>query len=220
MKHATDITVVLDRSGSMEQIKSDAIGAFNEFLSDQKHRPGECHLALVQFDHEYEVVYGGQPIANVPRLTTETYKPRGSTALLDAIGRTIDATGARLSALSEAERPDQVVLVILTDGLENASTDYSRERVFAMIQTQRDIYGWTFLFLAANQDAIAVGGAMGIGAAHSLDFQATGGGVRAAVRSLSRAVSDLRATGSAQFTDEDRQEARSSSPSGKKRKVH
>ena len=188
MKHKTDVTVILDRSGSMEAIASDVIGGFNQFLTDQQRQPGECRLTLVQFDDQYEVVYLARPIADASRLTAKTFEPRGSTALLDAIGRTIDTTGARLAALPEEERPNRVLLVIITDGEENASVDYTRDRVFNMISSQQDVYGWSFLFLAANQDAIAEAATVGIAAQQSLNFAATGAGIRAASLAMSDAV--------------------------------
>ncbi|MEO8260853.1 MAG: vWA domain-containing protein [Acidobacteriota bacterium] len=197
MKHETDVTVILDRSGSMETIASDVIGGFNQFLTDQQRQDGDCRLTLVQFDDRYEVVYLARPIAGASRLTAETFEPRGSTALLDGIGRTIDETGARLAAMPEPERPDRVLLVIITDGAENASVVYTRERVFGLISSQRDVYGWSFLFLAANQDAIAEAATVGIGAQQSMNFAATGAGIRAAAQSMSAAVSSLRATGTA-----------------------
>jgi hypothetical protein len=140
VKRATDVTVILDRSGSMEAIASDVIGGFDRFLADQSGQPGECNLTLVQFDDRYEVVYGVQPIEKAPRLTSTTFQPRGSTALLDAIGRTIDATGARLAEMPEEGCPDRILIVIITDGLDNASTDFTPERVFSMISTQQDVY--------------------------------------------------------------------------------
>ena len=211
MKRATDVTVILDRSGSMEAIASDVIGGFNRFLADQSGQPGECNLTLVQFDDKYEVVYVEQPIGEAPRLTEATFLPRGCTALLDAIGRTIDSTGLRLAALPEDERPQRVLLVIITDGLENASTDFTSERVFSMISTQQDVYQWSFLFLAANQDAIAEAAKVGIGAQQSLNFAATRAGVAEASLSLSEAVSTLRASGEAGFTN---------AATSRKRKVH
>ena len=215
MKHASDITVILDRSGSMEAIQSDVIGGFNQFLRDQQHQPNECWLTLVQFDDHYETVYAHSRIDQAPALTQATYQPRGTTALLDAIGRTIDATGRRLSALPESDRPDRVLLVIITDGLENASTDYSRAQIFQMISTQRDVYNWSFLFLAANQDAIAEGAKVGIGAQQAMNFDASVAGVRLASVAMSRAVSSFRATGSAELTD-----ASSAKPRTKKKAVH
>lgn len=195
MKHATDVTVILDRSGSMEAIASDVIGGFNHFVRDQQAQPGECRLSLAQFDNEYEVVYAGRPIGDVPALTADVYQPRGSTALLDAMGRTIDATGRRLGELPETERPDHVVIVTITDGLENASTDYTRKRVFDMISTQQTMYQWAFLFLAANQDAIAEGAKLGMAARQSLNFAATGAGIRQAHAIMSSRVSAMRSTG-------------------------
>lgn len=200
MKNETDVTVILDRSGSMEGIASDVIGGFNQFLTTQQRQPGDCRLTLVQFDDHYEVVYLARPIADASRLTAKTFEPRGSTALLDAMGRTIDATGARLATLAEAERPNRVLLVIITDGEENASVEYTRDRVFEMISSQQDVYGWSFLFLAANQDAIAAAAAVGIGAQQSLNFAATGAGIRSASLSMSDAVSSLRSTGNTAFS--------------------
>ena len=197
MKHETDVTVILDRSGSMEAIASDVIGGFNQFLTKQRRQRGDCRLTLVQFDDEYEVAYLARPIADASRLTAKTFEPRGSTALLDAIGRTIVTTGARLAALPEADRPNRVLLVIITDGEENASVEYTRDQVFTMISSQQDVYGWSFLFLAANQDAISEAAKVGIGAQQSLNFAATGAGIRAASLSMSDAVSSFRSTGNA-----------------------
>lgn len=157
----TDVTVLLDRSGSMQSIKTDTEGGFNAFVEDQKRLPGECRLTLVQFDNEYEFVYRGVPVADVAPLNL---MPRGGTALLDAIGRSISETGERLAKLPEHQRPQNVVFVIITDGQENASREYGRERVFAMVKHQSSKYNWQFIYLGANQDAIAVGGSFGVNA--------------------------------------------------------
>jgi hypothetical protein len=212
MKHEADITVILDRSGSMASIASDVVGGFNHFVTDQRGQPGDCRLTLVRFDHDYEVAYAGRPIAEAPLLTAETFQPRGTTALLDAIGRTIDATGDRLRALPEADRPDRVLLVIITDGLENASKDYTRSRVFEMISAQRDVYHWSFLFMAANQDAIQEGGQIGIAPTAAMNFDADGASYRVASLAMSRAVSDFRQTGEAEFSQ--------STGKAKKKRVH
>ena len=145
-----DITLVVDRSGSMETMQADAEGGINTFISEQAQKPGECLVTLVQFDSEYEMLWRGVKAAECPR-----YKlvPRGSTALLDAVGRTINDTGARLAALPEAERPGLVIFVISTDGMENASKTFNRQQVREMIAHQQKVYSWQFTFLAANAEA-------------------------------------------------------------------
>ena len=212
MKQQTDVTVILDRSGSMEGIKSDVIGGFNQFLATQKREPGACVLTLVQFDNQYDIVYSACDIQDAPPLTAESFEPRGTTALLDAIGRTIMGAGARFDALPESERPDRVLVVIITDGQENASVEHSRERIHEMIATQRDVYRWTFLFLAANQDAIAEGGTVGVGPQHSLTWAATSQGVPIVASRLSSAVASFRATGDARLDEPE--------PKGNRKKVH
>jgi len=200
-----DVSFVLDRSGSMESVRNDTIGGFNAFIEAQQKLPGECLATLAQFDHDYEVVYSGKPIKDVPKLTAETFVPRGSTALLDAIGRTINETGKRLSAMPEADRPGKVIFVILTDGGENASKEFNREQVFKMISLQRDTYKWEIVFLGANQDAIKVGGSIGVAAASSMTYASNAQGTQAVFKSASNYVS--RARGGAvnlAFTEEDR----------------
>ncbi len=155
----TDITVVLDRSGSMHSCQSDAEGGLNRFIDDQKKQPGEANFTLVQFDTEYEFVHRGIPIKSVPHCSLV---PRGNTALLDAVGRAIVETGERLAKLPEADRPGLVVFVVITDGEENSSKEFSLTRIKEMIQHQQDVYKWQFIYLGANQDAFAEAGAMGI----------------------------------------------------------
>jgi hypothetical protein len=184
----TEIAYILDRSGSMSPLVEDAIGGFNTFLANQKALPGRANFSLVLFDHEYVPAYDGVDIQSVPPLTRMTYAPRGTTALLDAVGRTIDQVGARLAATPEAERPSKVIIAIFTDGLENASTDYRPDRIAAMIRHQQEVYAWEFLFLAANQDAIATARAFSIPAAHAFNVVATGEGVRNAQAHLHEEV--------------------------------
>jgi Mg-chelatase subunit ChlD len=163
----TDITLVIDRSGSMEAIRSDAEGGVNTFITEQAKQPGECRITLVQFDTEYEFLQCGVKAAECP-----PYKlvPRGSTALLDAVGRAINETGARLAAPPETERPGLVVFVITTDGEENSSKEFTREQVKKMIAHQQDVYKWQFTFLAANPEAFAEAGGMGIAADQAAQF--------------------------------------------------
>ena len=203
----TDITVVLDRSGSMQVVRDDTIGGFNTFLKEQQALPGEANLTLTQFDDQYEVVYEAKPIKDAPELNAETYVPRAWTALLDAIGRTMNATGKRLADMPEDERPGKVIFVILTDGEENSSKEFTKSQVLEMIKKQTDDYSWEFVFLGANQDAIQAGMSLGIQAGNSLTFGHNAQGVKCAFMAMSRGMSDYRSKGmSAQgyFNDDDR----------------
>lgn len=155
----TDITVVLDRSGSMQKCRADAEGGVNAFIADQKNKPGECNFTMVEFDSKYNFVHKGVPIQTVPKYTLI---PGGWTALLDAVGRAIDETGERLAKLSEDQRPGLVVFVIVTDGEENASREYTRQQIKEKIEHQQSAYNWQFTFLGANQDAFAAGRSMGV----------------------------------------------------------
>ena len=188
----TEIVCIIDRSGSMQSIRSDAIGGFNAFLEGQQKHPGEGRLTLALFNHDYERVYENTPLPDVLPLTEETYVPEGTTALLDAVGRTLVDVGKRLAATSEAERPGQVIVAILTDGLENASTDYTRERIAEMIAHQQTKYAWEFVFLAANQDAFQAAQKLSIDPADAMPFTSTKAGVRAAYASLTENISDRR----------------------------
>ena len=193
-KNLTEIICVVDRSGSMAAIKTDAIGGFNQLLEDQKKlKVGRALLTFVQFDHEYEVVHNGKPIEDVPPLTEATYIPRGCTALLDAVGKAIQTVGERLSKTPEDQRPAKVLVVILTDGLENASREYTKQSIKAIIDTQRNQYQWEFVYLGANQDAFAE--AQSIGIQHSTTFDSTGPAVRHLYGSVSRSVSSYRSNG-------------------------
>lgn len=164
------IVIVVDRSGSMQKIKEDTEGGLAQFLADQAELPGRTTVSLYEFDDEYTVVYEMAEIADVPRYTLV---PRGSTALYDAVGRTIAATGAQLSTVAEGQRPGAVLMVIDTDGYENASREYSADRVKDMITHQREVYAWEFVFLGADQDAFAAAGKMGIGSAQTLSYAST-----------------------------------------------
>ena len=158
----TDITLVVDRSGSMEQVREDAEGGVNSFIAQQAKEPGQALLTLVQFDTEYEFLHKGVPISQVPKYELV---PRGMTALLDAVGRAINETGERLAKMNEGDRPGLVVFVVMTDGLENSSKEFSKATIKEMIERQQQQYNWHFTFLGANQDAFAEAGGMGIYAA-------------------------------------------------------
>lgn len=158
-KDLTDITLVVDRSGSMSSVREDAQGGVNTFIKEQVNQPGEALITLVQFDTEYEFLHRGVPVAEIP-----AYKlvPRGMTALLDAVGRAINETGERLSQINEEARPGLVVFVVMTDGLENSSREFTKTQIKEMITRQQDEFSWQFTFLGANQDAFAEAGSMGI----------------------------------------------------------
>ncbi len=207
MRNYTDITMVLDRSGSMADICLDTIGGFNTFLQGQKEIAEKATFSLIQFDHEYTPICIGIPIEHVPPLNSKTYVPRGSTALLDAIGQTIVTTGERLSSIKEEERPDKILFVILTDGLENASTKFSESSIRHMIEDQKNTWKWEFLFIGANQDAILTGSNMGIDADSSLTYVADDQGTSDAFDSLYKITRDYRINSSvkAVFSDNDRQ---------------
>ena len=203
----TDITMVIDRSGSMQSIRTDAEGGINSFIEQQKQEPSEANVTLVQFDTDYEFVHSGVPIRKVPAFKLV---PRGSTALLDAVGRAINETGARLAAMEESQRPGLVVFVIVTDGEENSSREFTRDQIRTMVEHQQSAYKWQFTFLAANQDAFAAGGSMGIAqdgiAAYSM------GKVRGSWDAAAKKMSRMRKAageGAAvdnKFTDEERGE--------------
>lgn len=163
----TDITLVVDRSGSMDQIKDDAEGGVNAFITEQAKQPGEALLTLVQFDTEYEFIHRGVAVKQVPK-----YKlvPRGSTALLDAIGRAVNETGERLAKMDEKDRPGLVIFVVMTDGQENSSKEFTKSQIKEMIQRQQNVYNWHFTFLASNQDAFAEADGIGIHAAGAADW--------------------------------------------------
>ena len=191
-KEFTEVVCIIDRSGSMAAIVSDAIGGFNTFLAEQQKLPGDATLTYVQFDTEYEVVHENTPIQDVQPIDFTTYQPRGMTALLDAVGKTIDSVGKRLSNMPDEAKPSKVVFAILTDGEENSSRGYSLGKVKEMITHQKDKYQWEFIFLAANQDAFAGAIKIGIDAKDTFAFAATGAGVRTAYNSMSDTVAQYR----------------------------
>ena len=183
----THLYFLLDRSGSMQSIKTDTEGGFSAFVEEQRRAVGECRVTLAQFDDQYEIVFADTPVADVGRLDLQ---PRGSTALLDAMGRLITEAGAALAALPEDQRPGSVVVAIMTDGLENASREWTHPAVKALVEQQTTAYQWQFLYMGADQDAIDVGTGLGVGAAHTVSY--TRGNVDKVMAASSAKVSDLR----------------------------
>jgi hypothetical protein len=207
MKNKTDITIILDRSGSMQSVKDDTIGGFNNFLSEQQKVEGEASLSLVQFDDQYEVVYEDKDIHAAERLTEATFQPRGSTALFDAVGTTINSVGRRLAALAEEMRPDKVLLVIMTDGFENASHEFTAAKISEMINHQHNVYKWEFMFIGANQDAVLSAREIGIQASAALTYAANSEGTQIAYSIIADKVKNYRVSKDAEalrFNDEDR----------------
>ena len=172
-----------------------AIAGFNEFLQEQLDTPGDANLSLLLFDNEFLSLYSSTPLEDVRDLTTEDYVPRGSTALLDAIGLTIESLGQKLAILPEEERPGTVIVAIFTDGYENASTRFTFEKIQKMITHQRTNYQWEFLFLGANEDAIATATRMGIDRSMSAEVQYSRAGVYSSSKSFSRKVRAMREQG-------------------------
>ncbi len=192
-----EIAYILDRSGSMQPMQEPAVAAFNDFVQSQSDVPGEARLTLVQFDDRYEVPMAALRLRDVPQLTAATYVPRGSTALLDAIGRTIRDLDTRFQKLPAKRQPAKVIVAIFTDGMENASREYSAKHIGDLIHLYRETKGWEFLFLAANQDAIASAGVMNIECAVAANVSFSAKGIQSTGSALSRKVraSRLKATG-------------------------
>ncbi len=191
-KDLTEIAFILDRSGSMSSHLNAAIDGFNGFLREQKDTPGQARFSLILFDDHYDVTCASVPIREVVDLDRSTFEPRGSTALLDAIGQTIDELGARLAAMPQDERPGQVIVAILTDGEENASLNYSLSDISSRIAHQSDVYRWQFFFLGADQDAIAKAAAMNIGHHAAMRFVANEEGFDRSSKAISRKMRSLR----------------------------
>lgn len=156
----TDITLIIDRSGSMQARRLDADGGIKEFIRSQKEQPGECLFTLIQFDDKYEFVHKGVLIQDVEN--NYSLIPRGSTALLDTVATAISQTGSRLSNMKEENRPALVMFVIVTDGKENSSKEFTKQQVRDMIQHQQDVYKWQFTFLGASDSAFSESASIGL----------------------------------------------------------
>jgi hypothetical protein len=161
-------------------VAPDTIGGFNRFLDDQQKAPGTASISLHQFDDQYETVLNGIDVKRAQPLTNATFVPRGNTALMDAIGRSIVDTGSRIERMPNHERPEKVVMVIVTDGQENASKEYNQAKVHEMITHQQDKYAWEFVFLGANQDAIKAATNLGMAAGNAMTYAHNAAGSTAA----------------------------------------
>lgn len=204
----TQITFVLDSSGSMSKIEDDTKGGFNSFVREQQEEEGTATVTLYDFNTDVKLLYEAVPIAETPKLTSDNYSPGGRTALHDALSTAIKRTDEQIKRLPGSDQPDNVILVTLTDGKENAS-ETPQERVRELVEQYREEHDWEFLFVGANQDAALTAEKMGMDSANSLSMSHSGEGTQAAYESTSEAVSSARRTGETGGYDErDRQRQR------------
>ena len=191
-KNLTEIVFILDRSGSMSRLEKDTIGGFNSLLEKQKKEAGEAIVSTVLFDDSQEVLHDRVKLDKIKPITEKEYYVRGCTALLDAVGGAIHHIGNVHKYAREEDRPEKTLFIITTDGMENASCRYTYDRVKKMVERQKKKYGWEFLFLGANMDAIEVAGRFGIGADRAVNYECDSEGTAVNYRVLSKAVSCVR----------------------------
>ena len=193
-KNLTEMVFILDRSGSMAGLEGDTIGGFNAMIEKQKGEPGEALVSTVLFDHECEVIHDRVNIQRIEPMTRNEYYVRGCTALLDAVGGAIHHIGNVHKYAREEDRPEKTLFVITTDGMENASRQYSYERVKMMIERNTDKYGWEFIFLGANIDAAKEAARFGISEDRAANYHADSKGTAVIYEAVSEAVCSVRAS--------------------------
>lgn len=194
-KNLTELVFILDRSGSMSGLESDTIGGYNSMLEQQRKLKGECVITTVLFDNCYELLHDRIDIRAVAPITEKEYFVGGSTALLDAIGKTIHKIDTAQKNTSDAYRAEKVMFVIITDGYENSSREYSSQKVKSMIEHKKGKYGWEFIFLGANIDAVETAGRFGINADRAVDYVPDGEGTELNFRMMSETVATFRECG-------------------------
>ncbi len=194
-KGLTELVFILDKSGSMSGLETDTIGGFNSMLAKQKGTEGECRITTVLFDNNYELLHDRIDIKAVGVITEKEYAVGGSTALLDAIGVTINKIGQVQKHTADDYRAEKVMFVIITDGEENSSKEYSAEKVKSQIERQKTKYGWEFIFLGANIDAVQTAGRLGIAPDRALDYLADSKGTELNFMAMGAAVSSFREAG-------------------------
>ena len=177
-ENLTSINVIIDASGSMQDLTNDTIGSFNAFLEEQRAVPGEAMFTLCTFNTDYRLLHDCVILRNVPNLDPKAYHPNGGTALLDAMGVTMTTVGDKLAAMPEDERPSKVIFLVMTDGEENSSKRYTLPQIQAMVAHQREKYSWEFVFMGANIDAIQAGTSLSVSAANSMNYDFSPAGTR------------------------------------------
>jgi hypothetical protein len=192
IQNHTEIICIIDRSGSMEPITTESIDGFNNFLNEQKREEGTASVTLYLFNSNLSLIYENLSINSSPYLDQKNYIPNGGTALLDAIGTVIDSTGVRLSKTPEPNRPEKVLICILTDGEENQSRIYNRAEILKKITHQTVNYNWIFVFLGANQDSFSEAEKIGISKDYTSGFNSSKTGTTAGFKKLSKMTSSAR----------------------------
>lgn len=204
-KDLTFVAMILDRSGSMNVVRDATVKGINDFISKQKDVPGECLFTLAQFNDKTEFTYDAVPIKEVPEFSASNYEPSGWTALNDALGYTINSVGAKLRKMDEKDRPSNVIIVVQTDGQENSSREFTREKVKEMVKHQESVYNWSFLFLGANIDAVTTGATYGFNFNSSMNYVNSPMGIGTALDSFNGIISSARTNGtSVSWTEKDR----------------
>ena len=188
----TEVVFIIDMSGSMGPYTSDTIGGYNKLLEDQKNNPGDAVITTVFFNTAFTKVHDRVDIKNVKPITDKEYRPAGCTAMLDAVGKTIDDIGKKLADMKEEDRPSSVIVTIITDGYENASTDYSWAQIQNMIKEQREKYNWIFTFIGANIDVMDVSNSLGIDSRLAKAYTSSSKGTDSVYTAMSAAVSSTR----------------------------
>jgi uncharacterized protein YegL len=191
-KNVTELVFILDRSGSMAGLEADTIGGFNAMLAKQQKAEGEAIVTTVLFDHQYELLHDRIKVKGISPMTDEDYEVRGTTALLYAIGFTIQKIVNVQKKTSEEERAEKVLFVITTDGMENASHEFTADKIKKMVQHQKEKYGWEFLFLGANIDAVTTAARFGIEEDFAVDYHADEVGTQLNYEAVNEAVSNIR----------------------------
>lgn len=191
-KGLTEIVFILDRSGSMRGLEADTIGGYNSLMEKQKKEEGEVIVSTVLFDDRTEVLYDRVELKKVPTMTEKEYFVRGSTALLDALGEAIHHIGNVHKYAREEDRPEKTLFIITTDGEENSSCTYTYDKVKKMVERQKKKYGWEFLFLGANMDAVAEAARFGIAPERAVRYQCDCEGTEVNYTVLSKAISKVR----------------------------